>query len=229
MSTTVTFLGHSALQVETASHLVLIDPFLTGNPAASCGPDDLEPHAIILTHGHADHVGDTVEIARRCGSLVIANFEIASWLGNQGVENTHAMHLGGSHRFDFGTVKLTLAHHGSALPDGSYGGNPAGVLLETDDGTIFHAGDTALFSDMQLIGESGIDVAILPIGDNFTMGPADALRAVQFLSPQRVVPCHYNTWPLIEQDAQAWGERVASSTPAEAVILEPGGSLVVSR
>ena len=125
MSTTVTFLGHSAFQIETAGHVLLIDPFLSENPAATCSPDDVEPHAIILTHGHADHVGDTVDIARRRGALVIANFEVASWIGNQGVEDTHAMHLGGAHRFDFGVVKLTIAHHGSSLPDGSYGGNPA--------------------------------------------------------------------------------------------------------
>jgi L-ascorbate metabolism protein UlaG (beta-lactamase superfamily) len=159
--------------------------------------------------------------------LVIANFEICEWLGKQGVSNTHAQHIGGAHQHAFGTVKLTIAHHGSMLPDGSYGGNPCGLLLKLKDGVIYHACDTALFLDMQLIGEAGIDVAILPIGDNFTMGPDDALKAVKYLNPRQVIPDHYDTWPLIAQDAEAWAERVKTETESVPVILKPGQSLQV--
>jgi L-ascorbate metabolism protein UlaG (beta-lactamase superfamily) len=224
MPTNVTFLGHGTFEIETAGKRVLIDPFFTDNPAASTTADNVSPDVIIVTHGHGDHVGDTVAIAKRTGALVIANFEIVQWLGGQGVENAHPQHIGGAHRHDFGTVKLTIAHHGSMLPDGSNGGNPCGVLLKLADGTIYHAADTGLFYDMKLIGEEGIDLAILPIGDNFTMGPDDALRAVKLIEPKRVVPDHYDTWPLIAQDAEAWASRVRSETSTEPVVLQPGES-----
>ena len=155
---------------------------------------------------------------------MIANFEITQWLGNQGITNVHPQHIGGSRQHDFGTVKLTIAHHGSMLPDGANGGNPCGVLLKLTDGTIYHAADTGLFYDMKLIGEEGVDLAIVPIGDNFTMGPDDALRAVKLIEPKRVIPDHYNTWPLIEQDADAWAERVKAETSAEPAVLAPGES-----
>ncbi|MBB02423.1 MAG: metal-dependent hydrolase [Planctomyces sp.] len=208
--------------MHTAGKTLLFDPFFTGNPVASVAADAVNPDVILLTHGHGDHVGDVVEIAKRTGALVISNFEIEAWLQKQGVENTHSMHIGGAHKFDFGTVKLTQAFHGSMLPDGSNGGNPAGIVVRLEDGVIYHAGDTGLFSDMQLIAEESLDVAILPIGDNYTMGPEDSIRATQFLSVPNVIPCHFNTWPLIEQDADGWAKLIRENTEAEPVVLKPG-------
>jgi L-ascorbate metabolism protein UlaG (beta-lactamase superfamily) len=225
MTTKITFLGHGTFQIDTAGHSIVIDPFFTDNPQASTTADAVSPDTIIVTHGHGDHVGDTVAVAKRTGALVIANFEIIDWLQRQGVSNVHPQHIGGAHAYEFGTVKFTIAHHGSMLPDGANGGNPCGVLLKTSDGTVYHAADTGLFYDMKLIGEEGVDLAIVPIGDNFTMGPDDALRAVKLIEPKRVVPDHYNTWPLIEQDAAAWAQRVKAETDCEPVVLEPGDSL----
>jgi L-ascorbate metabolism protein UlaG (beta-lactamase superfamily) len=228
MTTILTFLGHSGFQIETAGKTILIDPFITGNPQAIVTADDLKPDVIIVSHGHDDHIGDTVAIAKRCGALVISNHEISQWLQTQGLEHLHDMHIGGSRKFDFGTVKLTIAHHGSVLPDGTYGGNPAGIILKTVDGNIYHACDTGLFYDMKLIGEDDVNVAILPIGDNYTMGPKDAIRAVKLLEPQTVIPCHWNTFPVIEQDAQAWADDVSDSTSANPVVLQPGEKFVLS-
>jgi L-ascorbate metabolism protein UlaG (beta-lactamase superfamily) len=222
MPTQLTYLGHGTFQIDSAGQTIVIDPFFTGNPKATVKANEVSPDVIIISHGHGDHVGDAVAIAKRTGCLVIANFEICEWLGSQGVTNTHPQHIGGSHKHAFGTVKLTIAHHGSMLPDGSNGGNPCGILLKLEDGTIYHACDTALFMDMQLIGEEGLDVAIVPIGDNFTMGPDDALKAVKFLKPKKVIPDHYGTWPLIDQDANAWAKRVKAETQSEAILLQPG-------
>tara|TARA_R110002111_G_scaffold254461_2_gene320142 strand:+ start:63092 stop:63775 length:684 start_codon:yes stop_codon:yes gene_type:complete len=224
MGTKITWLGHSAFQIETAGKTILLDPFLTGNPSATISANAVSADVILVSHGHSDHVGDTVEIAERTNALVIANFEIIEWLGKQGVKNVHPQHIGGAHQYDFGTVKLTIAHHGSMLPDGSYGGNPCGILLKLNDGTIYFAADTGLFYDMSLIGEEGVDVAILPIGDNFTMGPEDSVRATKLISPKRVIPTHYNTWPLIAQDSAAWAESIREQTSAEPVVLKPGES-----
>jgi L-ascorbate metabolism protein UlaG (beta-lactamase superfamily) len=225
MATTITFLGHGCFQFETNGSTILIDPFLTGNPLASVTADEVRPDYIIVSHGHGDHVGDTVAIAARTNAIVIANHEIITWLRKQGVKRTHDMHIGGSHQFEFGTVKLTIAHHGSMLPDGSYGGNPAGILLKTVDGNFYHACDTGLFMDMTLIGDAGLKVAILPIGDNYTMGPEDSIRAIEFLRPEIVVPGHYNTFPVIAQDVERWAESVGRQTPARPVILKPGQQL----
>lgn len=224
MATKITWLGHSSFQIETAGKTILLDPFLTGNPSATLSANEATADVIIVSHGHGDHVGDTVEIAKRTNALVIANFEIITWMEKQGVENVHPQHIGGSHQYEFGTVKLTIAHHGSMLPDGSNGGSPCGILLKLNDGTIYFAADTGLFYDMTLIGEEGVDLAILPMGDNFTMGPEDSVRATKMITPKRVLPMHYNTWPLIAQDAAAWAEQIRTQTDAEPIVLKPGES-----
>lgn len=228
MSTELTWLGHSAFLVKTASHSILIDPFFTDNPAATVSAEDVSADAILITHGHFDHVGDAVAIAKRTGAVVISNFEICEWLSAQGVGNVHGMHIGGFHQFDFASVKLTIAHHGSMLPDGSHGGNPTGMILTTNDATIYFAGDTGLFLDMQLIADHGLDVAVLPIGDNYTMGPEDAVKAAKFLKAKHVVPCHFDTWPLIAQDAAAWATELENATQSKALLLKVGTPSVIS-
>jgi len=227
MTTRLTWYGHATLGLETGGFQVLIDPFFTGNPAASVSADKVIADYILITHGHGDHVGDAIPIAKRTQATVISNHEIATWAGNQGVKS-HGQHLGGGYNHPFGYLKLTLALHGSALPDGSDGGNPAGFLLTTlDEKKIYLAGDTGLFGDMALIGEEGLDLAVIPIGDNFTMGPDDALRAVKLLKPKVVIPIHFGTWDLIAQDAAAWADRVNKQTGTQVVVLKPGESYTV--
>jgi L-ascorbate metabolism protein UlaG (beta-lactamase superfamily) len=224
MTTKLTWYGHATLGLETGGYKIIVDPFFSGNPAASISADAVEADFILVSHGHGDHVGDGVAIAKRTGATVISVNEIAVWFGNQDVKS-HGQHLGGGYKHPFGYLKLTLALHGSALPDGSNGGNPCGFLLTTNDGQkIYLAQDTGLFGDMKLIGEEGLDLAVVPIGDNFTMGPDDALRAVKFLQPKVVIPIHYNTWGLIAQDENAWAERVQKETSTKAVVLKPGES-----
>ena len=224
MAFKVTWLGHASFAMEIDGYNVLLDPFLTGNPAATASPDTVAADFILVSHGHGDHVGDAIPIANRTGATVIANAEISRWLGGQGV-TAHAQHIGGGYNHSFGYVKLTIAHHGSGLPDGTYGGNPAGFLITTKDGKkIYFACDTGLFMDMKLYGDEGIDLALLPIGDNYTMGPEDAFRALGMLRPKTVIPVHYSTWPVIEQDAGAWVERVNAETDVKAVLIKPGES-----
>jgi L-ascorbate metabolism protein UlaG (beta-lactamase superfamily) len=223
MATRLCWLGHACLLLESDGKRVLIDPFLSGNPAAATTADKVQADFILVSHGHGDHVGDTVAIAQRTGATVVCNYEMSDWFAKQGVKKVHGQQHGGGHHYPFGYVKLTLAFHGSALPDGSYGGNPCGFLITFKDGTrVYDAADTGLFGDMRLIGEEGVDLAVLPIGDNFTMGPDDALRAVKLIQPRQVVPIHFNTWELIAQDADAWAARVRKETQSEVVVLKPG-------
>jgi len=225
----LTYYGHSCVLVETNGKKLIFDPFLTGNPSAPIAANDIQADYVLLTHGHNDHVGDAFEIAKRCGAVVIAPNELAVYAGWQGCK-THPMHIGGSWTFDFGKVKLTPALHGSGYqPDGEqtfiYMGMPSGMLLTAEGRTIYHAGDTALFGDMKMIGERNtIDLAFLPIGDNFTMGPDDALTAAEWLRAKRVVPIHYNTFPLIAQDGKAFAERLKAAG-IEGLPLAPGESI----
>jgi L-ascorbate metabolism protein UlaG (beta-lactamase superfamily) len=229
MAIKYTYIGHGTHSLEIGGKLVLVDPFFTSNSSTDVSADSVNPDVILVSHGHFDHVEDLVSIAKRTGAKVISNFEIVGWLQGQGVPEgqAHPQHIGGGFNHEFGHVKLTIAHHGSGLPDGSYGGNPAGLLITAEGKKIYLACDTALFLDMQLYGEEGIDLFVVPIGDNFTMGPDDALRAVKLVKPKMVVPSHYNTWPLIEQDAEAWARRVEAETNTKAHVLAPGGSLNV--
>lgn len=223
----LTWYGHGTVGLELGGHHVLVDPFLGGNPAASITSDKVPANFILISHGHGDHVGDAIAIAKRTKATIIANFEIANWCQSQGAPSTHAQHLGGGFKHPFGYVKLTLALHGSGLPDGSYGGNPCGFLITTPRHKIYLACDTGLFGDMQLIGDEVVDVATLPIGDNFTMGPADALRAVKLIRPTHVIPLHYSTWDLIKQDANAWAKDVEAQTKTKTHVLKPGESFAL--
>jgi len=218
----LTYHSHACFGITVGDTRLLIDPFLSGNDLADVSAGEVEADYILVSHGHGDHVGDTVEIAKRTGAMTISNFEIHNWLMDQGVERAHPLHIGGGYDFPFGRVKLTIAHHGSGLPDGICGGNPAGLLLTLGDKKVYHACDTGLFYDMRFIGEEGLDLAILPIGDNFTMGPDDALRAVQLLEPRVVIPIHYNTFDVIAQDPYAFAARVEAETSAKCVVLKPG-------
>ena len=220
----LTYLGHSAFLVEGSQGRIVIDPFLTGNPVAAAKPEEVKVGWVLLTHGHGDHIGDSVAIAKANNATIIAPFELANYCGGQGAE-VHPMHIGGAREFPFGRVKLTIAHHGSCAPDGTYTGNPCGFLVTMDGTTLYHPGDTGLFLDMQLIGEMNpIDVAVLPIGDNFTMGIDDAVKATELLKPGMVIPMHYKTFDVIDVDPQEFVARVEGKG-FKGRVLDFGGSL----
>lgn len=204
----ISYHGHSVVKIKTGEYTILIDPFINGNKLTDLVAENEKPDVILLTHGHNDHVGDTVEIAKACDALVVAPNELAIYLGLQGLR-THGMNLGGAKKFEFGTVKFTQAFHSSSYQTTDnefiYTGMPAGILFTAEDKTIYHAGDTAIFGDMEMIGKlHSIDVAFLPIGDNFTMGPEDAAYAVELLNPKLTIPVHFNTFPPIEQDPEVF-------------------------
>lgn len=228
MAIEITWLGHGAFAIATGKHQLLIDPFLDDSPTAPIKAKDVAADFILVSHGHYDHIADVPAIANRTGAQVLANFEIATWLQSKHqVKNTVGMNLGGAAKTAFGTAKLTLAHHSSQLPDGSYGGNPGGWLLTIDGKKLYFACDTALFLEMQLIGAVGLDLAVVPIGDLFTMGPEDSIEAIKLLKPKKVAPAHYNTWPPIAQDAETWAASVRRETSAEPIVLQPGQSFTL--
>lgn len=208
----IRYLGHSCFFIETSSHRLLVDPFLTGNPLATESADSIDCEFILLSHGHDDHTCDALGIAKRCGATIVAPFELAEYLGAKGA-NVHDMNPGGAWDFPFGRLKFTPAIHSSSTGGGSpvYLGQPCGLLLKADGRTIYHAGDTALFSDMQLIGRGGIDLAMLPIGDNYTMGIDDAVEALGFLRPALAVPMHFNTFPPIRVDPSKFEASAAAA------------------
>lgn len=216
-----TYYGHSTFQLETKGQSILIDPFISGNPHTDVDPTTLSPNYIILTHAHGDHVGDTEVIAKGSGATIVSSFEIANYFAAKDL-SSHGMNPGGSYAFEFGTVKFTPAWHSSSFPDGTYGGMPMGVIIESGGKRAYHAGDTALFSDMSLIGRGGLDIAFLPIGSNFTMGPEDALEAAKLLKAKHVIPIHYDTFDLIKQDAEAFKRAVEQETSSACTVLKAG-------
>jgi L-ascorbate metabolism protein UlaG (beta-lactamase superfamily) len=229
MSIQITWFGHATWQIQAPPHWIIVDPFFDENPVCEKSADKVECDYILLTHGHFDHVADTVSIAKRTGAQVLSNYEISNWLRKQGVASVMGMNLGGSFKTKFGSVKMTPALHSSMLPDGTDGGVAGGFVVESGNNRIYFAGDTALFSDMSLIARKPIDVAILPIGDLFTMGIEDSIEAIKLLKPEYVLPSHYGTWPPIQQDVKDWANRVKAQTSAVPIVLKSGESFTLER
>jgi L-ascorbate metabolism protein UlaG (beta-lactamase superfamily) len=220
----LTYYGHSVFLLDDGTTKIIIDPFLTGNPSATISASAINVNYIIVTHGHGDHLGDAIPLSKRCNATIIATNELANYVASKGAK-AHNMHIGGGYNFTFGRVKFTIAHHGSAAPDGTPLGLPSGVLVTMGGKTVYHAGDTGLFYDMKLIGEMNpVDIMLLPIGDNFTMGIDDAVKAVEFVNPKYVVPMHYNTFPVITVDAQDFIAKI-SAKGFKGTALESGKSL----
>jgi L-ascorbate metabolism protein UlaG (beta-lactamase superfamily) len=225
MAVDIRWLGQSCFELKAGGTTVLTDPFLTGNPKAAASADEVEADVILLTHGHADHLGDTVDIAKRTGATVVAIVELANEIAGAGVENVLDPNYGGTVTFDWGWVKLVPAWHTAVSPNGTPH-MPAGLLIHIGDRLVYHLGDTALFSDIKLIAQRGdkVDLALVPIGGHYTMDRFDAVTAVELINPQQVIPCHYNTFPLIEADAQAFKSDVQNAGFSEVVVLEPGAT-----
>jgi L-ascorbate metabolism protein UlaG (beta-lactamase superfamily) len=219
--TEVRFLGHACFTLSDGDTTVLIDPFLSGNPKAAIAADEVAATTILLTHGHGDHIGDTVDIAKRTGAPVAAIVEIANELGEEGLD-VFDPNLGGTVKFDWGWAKLVPAWHTSTTPKGT-ANTPAGLLINFDDTIVYHLGDTSLFSDLALVGKrTPIDIALMCIGGHYTMDRTDAVDAAELVAAKTVIPCHYNTFPPIETDAQAFKSEVESATRSSVVVLEPG-------
>ena len=215
----LTYYGHAVFFISDGRHNIIIDPFLDGNPVAAVKAKDItKVDYIVVTHAHGDHLGDAIPLAKRCGATIIAVNELADYVAGKGAK-AHNMHIGGTVKLPFGSVKLTIAHHGSVTPDGVYGGNPAGALVTIGKKTVYHTGDTGLFYDMKLIGEMNpVDVMLCPIGDNFTMGIPDAVKAVELVKPKLAIPMHYNTWPVISADPHEFVRRLTSQGFAARVL-----------
>lgn len=230
MTVTLTWYGHATFGLEANGKQIVIDPFFTGNPACNSSADSVNPSTILITHAHNDHVGDAVDIAKRTGATIITVNELANYLGTRDVETVGGNH-GGTIQFDGGSAKFTQAWHSSSYNDENgnvvASGVPAGLVVRFGGKTIYFAGDTGLFGDMALIGEEGLDLAVLPIGDHFTMGPDDAVRAAKFLKAKAVTPCHYNTFPAVEQDGAKFIADVEAATDSRGILLQPGESTEV--
>ncbi len=224
----LTYFGHSAFQIETAGTTILVDPFISGNKHTEgvVEPGDLDPDVIMLTHAHGDHWGDTPAIAKRTGAQVVGTFEIANYIGEKhDHENVQPLNTGGSWSFDWGNVKLTHARHSSSFPDGTYGGSAHGFMFEIEGKTIYDLGDTSLFAEMEWVGaDYDVDLALIPVGDCFTMGPRDAVRAAKMIQPNLSIPIHYNTFPYVEIDVGEW-ERLMEEAGFEPSVLAAGETL----
>ena len=221
----VNYLGHDCFLIESGGKSLITDPFLSGSPRATKKPTDVKPDAILVTHGHGDHLGDSIAISKRSGAPIVGIFELAGYCESKGA-HTIGAHYGGTVKFDFGWVKLVPAWHSSSSPEGNYLGNPCGFIIHIGGVTFYHAGDTCLFGDMKLIAEmTPVDVFLCPIGDHYTMGPTDALKAVEFVHPRIVIPMHYNTFPPIKQDPALFKEKVETRFSDITVrVLAPGES-----